>query len=66
MEKNGSIIQSISFPAFAFKEIINETWEDSGLKEELETTKYMFFVFKKEKEDYVFKGYKLWNMPQTI
>ena len=66
MEENGNIIESISFPAFKFKEIINENWEDSKLKEELETTKYMFFVFKKEKNDYIFKGYKLWNMPQII
>ena len=66
MEKNGNIEQSISFPIFTFKEIIKETWKDSEFKEELETTKYMFFVFKKEKNDYVFKGYKLWNMPQVI
>lgn len=64
MEKNGKIIESISFPAFKIKEIIKETWEDSKLKEELETTKYMFFVFKKEHKDYIFKGFKLWNMPQ--
>ncbi len=66
MEENGNIIESVSFPAFKFKNIINETWEDSCLKEELETTKYMFFVFKKEKNDYIFKGFKLWNMPQVI
>ena len=66
IEKNGKIQQSISFPAFKFKEIINEDWENSELKEELETTKYMFFIFKKDKDEYVFKGYKLWNMPQTI
>ncbi len=66
MEENGNIIESISFPKFKFKDIINETWDDSILKEELETTKYMFFVFKKKDKDYVFKGFKLWNMPQVI
>ncbi len=66
IEKNGKIKQSISFPAFKFNEIINENWEDSELKEELETTKYMFFIFKKENGEYIFKGYKLWNMPQII
>lgn len=64
MEKNGKIEQSISFPAFKFKDLVKESWETSKLKEELETTKYMFFVFKKENDDYIFKGYKLWNMPQ--
>ena len=66
IEKNGKIKQSISFPAFKFNEIINENWEDSELKDELETTKYMFFIFKKENGEYIFKGYKLWNMPQII
>lgn len=65
IEENGNIKESISFPIFKFKNIIHETWEDSKLKEELETTKYMFFIFKKESGVYVFKGYKLWNMPEV-
>lgn len=64
IEENGSIKESISFPSFKFTEIINQNWETCYLKKELETTKYMFFVFKKEKNDYIFKGIKLWNMPQ--
>ena len=31
---------------------MNTDFEDSELKEELETTKYMFFIFKEEKEEY--------------
>lgn len=64
IEENGSIKESISFPSFKFTEIINQNWKTCYLKKELETTKYMFFVFKKEKNDYIFKGIKLWNMPQ--
>ena len=64
IEENGSIKESISFPSFKFTEIINQNWETCYLKKELETTKYMFFIFKKEKNDYIFKGIKLWNMPQ--
>lgn len=64
IEENGSIKESISFPSFKFTEIINQNWETCYLKKELETTKYMFFVFKKDKDDYIFKGIKLWNMPQ--
>lgn len=66
IETNGRIIESMSFPYFKFDEIMNTDFEDSELKEELETTKYMFFIFKKEKGEYVFKGIKLWNMPETI
>lgn len=66
IETNGQIIESMSFPYFKFDEIMNTDFEDSKLKEELETTKYMFFIFRKEKGEYVFKGIKLWNMPETI
>ena len=64
IEENGRIKESLSFPAFKFTDIINQDWETSDLRETLETTKYMFFVFKKHKEDYIFKGIKLWNMPE--
>ena len=65
IEENGRIKESISFPAFKYTELINQNWEDSDLREQLETTKYMFFVFKKTKGQYIFKGIKLWNMPET-
>ena len=65
VEEDGNIKESISFPTFKFKEIIKEEWDNSELKEELETTKYMFFIFKKENNNYIFKGFKIWNMPQT-
>ncbi len=64
IEENGKIIESISLPYFKYTDIINEDWQNCKLKEELETTKYMFFVFKKEHNEYVFKGIKLWNMPE--
>lgn len=64
IEENGRIKESISFPAFKFTDIVNQDWEASDLREELETTKYMFFVFKKDNEEYIFKGIKLWNMPE--
>ena len=65
IEENGRIKESISFPAFKYTELIKQNWEDCDLREQLETTKYMFFVFKKVKGEYVFKGIKLWNMPET-
>jgi DNA mismatch repair protein MutH len=52
------------FPTFKYKEIINQTWEESDLRNSLEETKYMFFVFKMIDGEYVFKGIKLWNMPE--
>lgn len=66
VEEDGTIEQSMSFPCFSFIDIANIDFENSDIKEELETTKYMFFVFKKDNKDYVFKGIKLWNMPQNL
>lgn len=65
IEENGKIKESISFPYFKYVDIVNQTWEESELREQFETTKYMFFIFKKEEEDYIFKGIKLWNMPEN-
>ena len=64
IEENGRIKESLSFPAFKFTDIVEQDWESCDLREELETTKYMLFMFKKEKDDYIFKGIKLWNMPE--
>ena len=64
IEENGRIKESISFPAFKYTDIVNQDWETCDLREELETTKYMFFVFKKVNNEYIFKGIKLWNMPE--
>ena len=64
IEENGRIKESISFPYFKYTELVKQDWETSDLKEELETTKYMFFIFKMENRKYVFKGIKLWNMPE--
>ncbi len=66
VEENGTIKESMPFPYFKFKDIVNEEWEDSELRNTLETTKYMFFVFKKQGEEYIFQGIKLWNMPEQI
>ncbi len=66
VEENGNIIESMSFPHFDFKNILETSFEDSEFREELETTKYMFFIFKKEENEYIFKGIKLWNMPENV
>ena len=54
------------FTAFEFNEIVKEEWDNSEFRNILETTKFMFFIFKNNGEDYVFKGIKLWNMPEVI
>ncbi len=63
---NGKIKESISFPAFKFKELVKQEWDNSELKEQLETTKFLFFIFRRKDDDYYFDGFKMWNMPETI
>lgn len=64
VEENGHIKESMPFPYFNYESFKTTEWEESELKEELETTKYMFFVFKKKDDDYIFSGITLWNMPE--
>lgn len=66
IQSNGHIKESMSFPTFRFTEIINESWEDSQLRNYLEPTKFMFVIFKENKEGkYVFSHIKFWNIPST-
>lgn len=66
VEEDGHIVESMSFPTFEFSKIINETWDDSELRDYFESTKFLFIVFKKENDVYVFKDIKLWNMQISI
>lgn len=46
IDKSGRIKESMTFPAFKFTEIACLSWENSEFREVLESTKYMFSVFK--------------------
>ena len=64
VDKDGSIKESMSFPAFKFCDIINETWEDSKLRNLIEPAKFLFVIFKKNDVDEpVFERIKFWNIP---
>lgn len=63
---NNKIKESMSFPTFKFEEIVNETWEDSSLREMFETTKFMFAVFKEYDNEFHFDSIKFWNIPESI
>jgi DNA mismatch repair protein MutH len=59
------IKESISFPAFKFKDIVKEEWENSSLRNIFLERKYMFVIFKQhiKNGEFYFKGVKFWNMP---
>lgn len=64
LEKTGTLIESLSFPAMEWVEIANEqTWEESELYS-LITSKFFFTVFKKSSLSMpIFIGCFFWTMP---
>ncbi|WP_214805319.1 MULTISPECIES: Sau3AI family type II restriction endonuclease [unclassified Exiguobacterium] len=60
----GKLKEEMSFPNFKYTEIVNQTWEESDLREMFETTKYLFVVFREiNADEYVFDRVVMWNMP---
>jgi DNA mismatch repair protein MutH len=62
VEHNNNIIQSVSFPAFEFTKIYNESWINSDLKDIAEK-KFLFIFFKNDGQNYILDKVKFWNMP---
>lgn len=62
--KNNKIKESMSFPAFRFKELVEEEWEDSTFGNYLRETRFLFVVYKFDENDELhLKGCQFWNMP---
>ncbi len=62
--QNNKIKENMSFPAFKFKELIEETWEDSAFGTYLRETRFLFVVYKYDLEGKLhLKGCQFWNMP---
>ena len=58
------IKESMSFPTFKFTEIIKEEWEDSFMYNLFSSTKFMFIIFKFDKNNELYlDNVKFWNMP---
>lgn len=66
VNEDNTITESMSFPAFKYKEIILEEWETSILRNTFSENKYLFVIFKEKDDEFYFLGIKLWNMPLSI
>ena len=55
----------MSFPAFKFKELVLETWDDSTFGNYLRETKFLFVVFSfgEDNKELYLRGCQFWNMP---
>lgn len=61
---NGKIKESMSFPAFKFKELVEETWDDSTFGNYLRETKFLFVVYRYDDNNELhLKGAQFWNIP---
>lgn len=63
VEDNNTIVENMSFPPFKFKELVNQTWEESDLFNYFNETSFLFVVYKKQGSTYTLKGCQIWNMP---
>ena len=62
--KNNKIKESMSFPTFKFKELVEETWEDSTFGNYLRETRFLFVVYKFDDNDELrLTGGQFWNIP---
>ncbi len=66
VNEDNTITESMSFPAFKYKEIIQEEWDTSTLRNTFTENKYLFVIFKEKNNEFYFSGIKLWNMPLSI
>lgn len=63
LNEDGTMKENMSFPAFKFKDLVNEQWEDSNLFNYFDNTRFLFVVYRKSGDKYILKGCQLWNMP---
>jgi DNA mismatch repair protein MutH len=71
LENSGKLKESISFPAFDYKDLATQVWnndEDESMADfhlQLETKKFLFVVFQKIKnsEDIMLRKTMFWNFP---
>jgi len=71
LEHTGTLKESMSFPAFDYKDLVTQSWYDeegetmADFHLLLETQKFLFVIFQKEKgnDTIILKSIKFWNFP---
>src|SRR3989344_1734785 len=69
LEYTGTLRESISFPAFDYKDLVSQIWsEEESMADfhlQLETKKFLFVVFQKQKnnQDIILRKTVFWNFP---
>ena len=71
LESDGKLKESISFPAFDYKNLVNQIWQDDERETmadfhlQLETKRFLFVIFQKidNSENIILRKIKFWNFP---
>lgn len=63
IQENGKIKESMSFPTFEFKRIIETNWRDSELRKMFLTKTFLFVVYVVKNGIIFLSHIKFWNMP---
>lgn len=62
LKENGKPKEAMSFPTINYLKIVNEEWDNSDFKKYI-SSRFLFFVFKKEKNKNYLTKIFLWKMP---
>lgn len=60
---NGQVKESMSFPAFEFKELVKEKWENSEVFRFFSETRFLLVEFVEKNGTFVLGSAKFWGMP---
>lgn len=63
VNEDGSITESMSFPAFEFAKIVEQEWEDSDFRDLIEQKKFLFVIFKNNGNGFVLQKAMFWSAP---
>lgn len=64
INEDGLMNEDISFSAFEFADLVDETWEESTVYGEMVERSFLWAIFKHDGNDFVFKGAKFWILPK--
>jgi DNA mismatch repair protein MutH len=65
-DNKNNLRQSMSIINVNFIDIVNEEWETSEIREYFLNTKFVFAIFKGEKENPLFLGVYFWNLSEIL
>lgn len=66
LDKYGKLKEAVSFPAFSYCQLVNETWEESSLRDYFYNKIIVFTVFQNTGKDACLKKIVLWQMPSDV